>query len=126
MRKPLGMPFSTVAFDGDDLDTTIHVVAFSGDHGAGCVTLLTDPAKQLIQLRGMAVRAEYQGLGIGARLLSAAQGIANGHQKNLWCNARQSAVSFYEKNGWTSYGPLFKIPIIGQHVAMQWKIPDRE
>jgi GNAT superfamily N-acetyltransferase len=120
------MPFSTVSFDGDELDTTVHIVAFTGDVATGCVTLLRDPAQQSIQLRGMAVKADYQGLGIGARLLGEAQEIAKAHQKNLWCNARQSAISFYEKNGWTAYGPFFEIPIIGQHVAMRWKIPDRE
>ena len=124
LREPLGMPYSTASFDGDELDTTEHLVAFSQDLLVGCVSVLIDAQKPSIQLRGMAVLADQQGSGIGAKLLAASYAIANDHQKGLWCNARHSAIPFYEKNGWTSYGPFFEIPIIGKHVAMQWKLPD--
>jgi len=124
LREPLGMPYSTASFDGDELDTTVHLVAFSQDLLVGCVSVLIDAQKPSIQLRGMAVLADQQGSGIGAKLLAASYAIANDHQKGLWCNARHSAIPFYEKNGWTSYGPFFEIPIIGKHVAMQWKIGD--
>jgi len=118
------MSYSTASFDGDELDTTVHLVAVSQDLLVGCVSLLMDPQKPSIQLRGMAVLADHQGSGIGVKLLAGVYEIAVEHQKSLWCNARHSAISFYEKNGWNSYGPFFEIPIIGPHVAMQWKLRD--
>ncbi len=54
------------------------------------------------QLRFMAVDADEQGHGYGARLLGAAEdslraiGVAQ-----LWANARDTALGFYEATGWT-------------------------
>jgi GNAT superfamily N-acetyltransferase len=118
------MTYLSASFTEDELETTVHLVALSEDLPIGCVSLLIDRDKPSIQLRGMAVLTQQQGTGVGAKLLSEAYVIATKHEKSLWCNARQSAIKFYEKNGWTAYGPFFEIPIIGEHVAMQWKFID--
>ncbi|MGC2485482.1 MAG: GNAT family N-acetyltransferase [Acidimicrobiales bacterium] len=54
------------------------------------------------QLRFMAVDADEQGHGYGARLLAAAEDSlrATGAQQ-LWANARDTALGFYESTGWT-------------------------
>jgi predicted GNAT family N-acyltransferase len=38
----------------------------------------------------------------------------------IWCNARLSAVRFYEKLGFETRGDEFDIPDVGPHVVM-WR-----
>lgn len=72
-----------------------------------------EPAR--LQLRGMAVGPEHQGKGLGAQLLSGLQGAVG---EPLWCNARESAVPFYNKQGWRVFGDEFDIEGIGPHRHM--------
>lgn len=137
LRRPLGMPFEATLFDGDDFLSTQHLIAFDAiglDHGRpiGCLTLLIpdssmvapDPRPIKVQLRGMAVLDLAQGRGIGSRMLCEAHQLASSRGWHLWCNARQSAVPFYAKNGWRIQGEPFWIPTIGMHFAMGWEPPE--
>jgi GNAT superfamily N-acetyltransferase len=131
LREPLGMPYETTLFAGDQLHSTRHVVGKLGQRPVGCLTLLI-PERELhpaqasasalpVQLRGMAVLGELQGQGIGGQLLSFVQSLAEREGWELWCHARQSAMGFYAKHGWIVEGEPFEIPTIGTHFVMRWR-----
>lgn len=72
------------------------------------------------QLRGMAVAPESQRGGVGRKLLC----FAERHIRTenladyLWCNARVSAIAFYERDGWAVVSEEFEIPEVGPHRRM--------
>ena len=119
LRKPYGIPPSGAAFPGDEDASTMHLLALSEAELIGCSTLLIDDS-EAIQLRGMAVAHHWQRRGIGQRMVETAQDIATSKLKTLWCNARFSAIGFYERNGWVQSGSSFDVPGIGQHIVMNW------
>ena len=119
LRKPLSMPTSGTLFPGDDEESTIHVLAWRHAELIGCATLLIDDSPD-IQLRGMAVAKEWQSHGVGQRIVESAKDIAIEKGKNLWCNARRSAIGFYERQGWTQSGEFSEVPIVGKHIVMNW------
>lgn len=68
----------------------------------------------------MAVLFEYQGQGLGKELLLAGE---KELQKTcekplLWFNARESAVDFYSKFGYSKIGEPFMIPNVCVHIVM--------
>lgn len=119
LRKPHGMPPSDTAFPGDEDESTLHLLALSEAELIGCSTLFIDDS-DAIQLRGMAVALNWQRRGIGHRMVETAQDIASFKVKTLWCNARFSALGFYERHGWVQSGSFFDVPGIGQHIVMNW------
>ena len=119
LRKPHGLPASGAVFPGDEKESTLHLLALSEAELVGCSTLFIDDS-DAIQLRGMAVANHWQRRGIGHKMVETAQDIATSQEKTLWCNARFSAVGFYERHGWVQFGSLFDVPGIGQHIVMNW------
>ena len=77
-----------------------------------------DDPPDTLQLRGMAVREEWQGKRVGAALLSAVMTEINAP---MWCNARRSAIPFYERSGWTVTSETFEVEGIGPHKRMRWQ-----
>lgn len=60
------------------------------------------------QLRGMATDAARHGRGIGSAVLAKAEEHVRGRGgRLLWCNARVSAIGFYEHHGWVAEGEVF-------------------
>ncbi len=96
-------PTAVLVFEGDDEPTTVHLGAFHSDELVGIATFLRRPcsntpdAKRPVQLRGMAVSAALQSVGVGGALLTAAiaQLRADGVDV-LWANARDAALGFYQ------------------------------
>lgn len=82
---------------------------------------------QAWRLRGMAVRKDLQGQGIGALVLDALLDHVAAEGGNLlWCNARVSALGFYERAGFKAWGDEWELPVIGPHVVMwRWIEPKR-
>jgi len=75
------------------------------------------------RLRGMATLPEYQGQGLSSSLLRTAFPVIKQNQCTLlWCNAREKAMGFYTKVGFTPTGDFFTIPNIGKHILMSIKI----
>ncbi len=71
------------------------------------------------QLRGMATLDGYRGKGIGNELVTFAKQYLRGRSANyMWCNARQVAVTFYERAGMKIISPEFDVPGIGPHYVM--------
>jgi len=72
------------------------------------------------RIRGMATEPAFQGLGHGGFVLAAL--LAWGREKRLplfWCNAREEAIPFYERHGFTVESELFEIEGIGAHKVMK-------
>lgn len=118
----VGTARTSDAFDGDELPTTQHFGAFLDVSVIGCASYMQVPWQDepAWQLRGMGVRADCQQRGVGThlaveseRLLRQASPI---HQ--LWCNARLSAVAFYERLGWQAVSDVFDVPEVGPHRRM--------
>ena len=108
------------AFYPDDFDgATLHIGAVETQTGRiiGIATLLPNNG---IQLRGMAVAPDYQKTGLGQRILDFAHAIAREKNETLWCNARVSAMGFYEKAGWQIEGAEFEVANVGPHFVMRW------
>jgi len=59
-------------------------------------------------------------IGVGGELLNYVHRMAEHQGWELWCNARETAVSFYAKYGWRVDGKPFEIPRIGPHYVMRW------
>ncbi|GMV93841.1 MAG: hypothetical protein AMXMBFR82_36190 [Candidatus Hydrogenedentota bacterium] len=109
-------------FPGDYDPSTLHMGAFVGDRNVGCATFLErswedEPAWQL---RGMATARDVRGGGIGARLLRESEAVLAQRSpiRLLWCNARNVAIPFYVKIGWTIETDEFLTPGIGMQRKM--------
>ena len=134
-----------VAWEGDDEPGTATFGAVDGESGAivGVATVFPEPAPFDVteagvppgagsstttwRLRGMATRPDAQGRGIGSSVLEAVfDHVAGAGGDLLWCNARTSAVAFYERAGFRTWGPEWVISSIGPHVVMwRWIEPKR-
>ena len=119
LRKPHGMSLLSAVFPGDENESTIHVLALSESKPVGCASLFVDKSDAM-QLRGMAVATDWQRRGIGHRIGETIKDIAISKGKTMWCNARFSAIGFYERQGWVKSGSFFDVPVIGQHIVMNW------
>ena len=109
-----GMANRTVAFDGDDDPSTIHLAAF--DHSNTVVATSTwlerpaphRPGERATQLRGMATHRTLQGTGLGSRVLRAGLDMARAAGSPLvWANARDAALDFYRAHGFSVVGDGF-------------------
>ena len=102
-------------YDEDDLEGTVHFAVRDQKTGelVGTSTWLPrpwrdDPTASAMQLRGMAVAHSVQGRGLGGIML--ATGIQHAKKygsKYVWARARDSALHFYERHGFTEVGEGF-------------------
>ena len=118
-----GFPPESAVFDGDTDPGSLHFGAFLADQLVGVASLFEVPPEghpgRALQLRGMATLPEVRGKGCGRRILDACLEAANlAGIPLLWCNARESAVGFYSKQGWQVVGERFDIPTVGPHYRM--------
>lgn len=122
LRK--GKPIETCHFNGDDDTTTTHFGLFENENIIGVVSVfktnsLLFSEKTQFQIRGMAVLENFQSKGYGEQLLKAAENFCWQEKASLiWFNAREKAVSFYKKLGYTVLGDSFNIPDVGIHFVM--------
>jgi GNAT superfamily N-acetyltransferase len=117
-----GLARETANFDGDLEPATLHFAGCAGGEVIACASFMrrefeNQPAWQL---RGMAVRGDHQGGGIGSKLLDFAEGFIGreNHSNLLWCNARVPAARFYQRRGWKIVSEPFDVPTAGPHVRM--------
>lgn len=105
LRKPLGLSFSPEELKEESND--ILLGAFEEEHILGCC-VLTSLNSSTIQLRQMAVENKLQGKGVGATLLRFAENIARDRGYTyMVMHARDSALGFYEQNGYETEGEQF-------------------
>lgn len=126
LRK--GRPIESCAFEGDHLQSTLHLGAYFKDTLIGIASFMQQASPVILgendrQLRGMAILTPYQQKGYGAALLEkGVQILKNKGCPLVWMNAREKAVTFYEKLGYTAFGNAFNIPEIGIHYVLYKKI----
>jgi predicted GNAT family N-acyltransferase len=120
-----GLPFETARFDGDDDPGARHYAAVSAGEPVACLSLMPSEweGQPAWQLRGMATDSGEQGRGLGRTLLelAVAEAASDHPERGFWCNARTSAVGFYEKLGWRVVSEPFDVPTAGPHVKMVWQ-----
>lgn len=111
-------------FPGDNDELTFHLGAYVDDKLVSVASFYMDnhpaiDAEYQFRLRGMATYEQFRGQGMSSALLRTAfPMIKNNHVKTIWCNARVSAVGFYQKVGFECMGEEFDIPDIGPHILM--------
>ena len=118
-----GRPRAAACFDGDEAADTRHFAALEpGGAVVGCASFMRAPWHDLPawQLRGMATRADLVRHGVGAALLggACAQLIAWSGPRAFWCNARVTAVGFYQRQGWRVASDVFEVEDVGPHMRM--------
>ncbi len=123
----LGLPRESAIFPGDDSTGTVHLATIdAGGAIVGCATMIHSAWEEhpAWQVRGMAVDPAVQGTGVGRSLLHELERIARdaAEAQRMWCNAREGAVGFYERQGWTVASPRFVIATAGPHFKMTRKL----
>ena len=120
-----GRPLDTARFDGDAEPATRHFGAFLPATGApvGCVSCMRRrrDGVDAWQVRGMATRGDLTGRGIGRALLAFALDAlrAEDAPRLLWCNARVTALRFWQRAGWSVASDVFDIPDVGPHRVLE-------
>lgn len=111
-------------YPGDHDQNTFHLGAFDEGKLVGIASFYEEAFGEFnennqYRLRGMATLPDYRGKSIGERLILSAEDILQKRGISIWwCNARESAIGFYEKLGLTTYGDEFEIEGIGPHKVM--------
>ncbi|CEK20076.1 acetyltransferase [Chthonomonas calidirosea] len=118
LRAPLGLDFTPeqLAIEGEDY----HIGAWVGEDLIGCLVL--EPlANDILKMRQVAVRPEWQGQGVGTALVRYAETFALqlGYRK-LVLHARETAVSFYLRLGYTVEGEPFEEVTIPHRLMYKW------
>ncbi len=109
---------------GDDLPTTFHFGLFINDQLISIATFLQEshpafPSGFPYRLRGMATDDSFRGQRLGQKLVSfGVEELRSRCCDLVWFNARERAFPFYERLGFSFYGPLFDIKEIGPHKVM--------
>lgn len=103
LRKPWQRPEGS---ERDELeDQAFHVIALDNTStviGAGRIHSLDENSAQI---RYMAVAQEFQGQGVGSRLLEQLEATARNWQcQEIVLNARNSCLNFYTKHGYKIIG----------------------
>ena len=126
VRQPVlrnGKPIENCHFTGDDLPTTKHF-GIQTDILIGVISLFENKNELFtnevqFQIRGMAILEDFQGLGLGEKLISYSEKYITSEKNTLiWFNARVLAVGFYEKMNYQKKGNSFEIQDIGTHYVM--------
>ncbi len=123
-----GYPIDSCHFDGDHDEQTFHLGAFVDGRLVSIASFYFDRSDKIqeenqYRLRGMATLPNFRGLGLSKALLSTGFPlIKQNFCSHVWCNARKSAVGFYESTGFEGIGEYFEIENVGTHLLMAKKI----
>ncbi|RZK48309.1 MAG: GNAT family N-acetyltransferase [Pedobacter sp.] len=118
-----GRPLSACVFPQDIEKGGFHLGYFIEEELIGIASffLKAHPLAKGIayQLRGMAIAPNHQGNGFGKKLIDFAKTqLKVTNAQFIWCNARTSAKSFYERLGFEVVSPEFLIEDVGPHYEM--------
>lgn len=111
LRRGLADP--DVHYPQDDDPRSFHLGAFDGADLVAVASFTPAPTRwregaEAWQLRGMAVAEDRQTSGVGTAIIHAARArVRAAGATVLWCNARDTAVGFYERLGFKVYGDGF-------------------
>ena len=120
LRKPWNLPEGSEQDEKDD--SCYHVMAVNNKIISG-IARLEFPTKTSAQLRYMAVDDSYQGQGIGHRIVKHMEQYAKDNNADeLFLNARENAVGFYEKLGYKITEKTYILFDSIQHYKMMKKL----
>lgn len=116
LREPLGKERGSERNEGDE--TATHFALFENKELLA-VARLDRVDKSTCQARFVAVETHLQGKGYGKKIMTALENeaIALGYEK-LVLHARDYALPFYEKLGYTLVGSSYKLFDVLQHFEM--------
>lgn len=103
-----GRPDAPVATAQDDDPRSAHFGGLVGERVVVCASFYLStspltPGVAAYQLRFMATDVDVQGRGYGARVLGVAEAdLAARGVRELWANARDTALGFYRATGWAA------------------------
>ncbi len=119
LLDPIGIPSSFINQGKEKNDFL--VAAFENDKMVGCC-VLTAVDTEILQLRQMAVKDNYQGKGIGKEIINFAEKVAlENNFKDLMMHARNEAVPFYKKSGYAIVSePFSEVGIV--HYKMRKRL----
>ncbi|HLP55446.1 MAG TPA: GNAT family N-acetyltransferase [Fluviicola sp.] len=117
LREPLGKERGSERNDGDEAG--IHFALFE-DESILAIARLDKVSETVCQVRFVAVESAIQGKGLGKQIMDAVEkrGAEIGYTK-LILHARDYALPFYEKLGYTLLGPSYKLFDVLQHYEME-------
>lgn len=122
-----GLPPEQCIFPTDQVEGAFHLAYYIDEEIATIASFFPNCYKERkesgYQLRGMATDTPFLGKGYGKQLIAFAIAyINNTNAEYLWCNARTSAIKFYEKLGFELIGEEFEIAGVGPHYEMILKL----
>jgi|GEM_PF-56144 len=121
LRKPWSQPEGTEK-DGQE-ETAVHRMALTDDGKIAGVARLQYNSADEAQIRFMAVADDFQGKGVGKKLISALEEVAlKAGRKRVFLQARENAVPFYKIMGYSIVEKTFLIYGEIQHFSMQKSI----
>lgn len=120
-----GRPVTECHFSGDHDKETFHLGVFKDEKLIGVASFMKNSNPFFVsalqfQLRGMAILEAFKGKGLGSLLLKEGENkIETEHMEALlWFNARITAVDFYAKHAYKTFGEKFDIPGVCEHIIM--------
>lgn len=117
LRKPWGQDENTVRDEWED--QSLHVLMIDGDGNAIATGRLQFNSDKEGQIRSMAVSESFRGQGIGSKILKFLEVKAKENNfTKIVLDARDLAVNFYIKNGYTINGPSYTLFDVIPHFHM--------
>jgi GNAT superfamily N-acetyltransferase len=113
--------------DIDARADAFHLGTYDGDRLVSVGSFFSMPSDKVLferyyRLRAMATHPDYRGRHAGAMLVNyGANMLRERGVEVLWCDARLTAVPFYQKIGFDYLPEVYDIPKIGPHHFM-WKV----
>ena len=117
LRKPWNQPEGS---EHDKIeDECIHIIAKDNDNVIG-VGRLQFNSKDEAQIRYMAVEPDYEKQGVGKKIVGALEGYVKENKRTMiTLDAREPAVGFYEKLGYTKKEKTYLLFNKIQHYKMR-------
>lgn len=106
LRQPLNLKFSKEELQAEE--DYLHIGAYKNENLVANLTLVKEKNNTL-KMRQVCTHPQYQGLGIGFKMAKFAEKWAkeNGYT-TIYCHARETAVPFYTKLGYSQKGEKFE------------------
>ncbi len=106
LRKPLNLNFTSEQLAAEK--DFYHIGYYLNEELIACLMLVPEENKKM-KMKQVAVKQEFQGKGIGAKLVLFAEKFAMEKGKNnMYCNARETAIPFYIKLNYKPVGAIFE------------------
>lgn len=121
LRKPWNQPEGSERDEKEN--SSLHAVIFDDLKNAIAVGRLQFNDDHIAQIRFMAVKDEHRGKGLGTKVLNYLEEKAIQNQRKIIIlQARENAVNFYLKNGYTVKEKSFLLFGDVQHYLMEKKL----